>query len=232
MNPLLLLFVTALLLSPGTNYHNNRATRNAATYQENENVQFKWSFGALVGKDKKLVSITKDTVLKTGEEMKMYVELEKDCFVYLIYQSSKGEISVLFPNDGFRQFTEDYKTGKPYLVPKGRGWFTLDKNVGTETFYLLGSSERLIELEAMIGNYISADNAKKPDMAKNIVAEIRSVRKRYKNVATLAEKPITIGGNVRGVGETTEVRRVDVTSIATEISATNFYSKVISIEHQ
>ncbi len=232
MNPLLLFIITALLLSPGTTNRDVPSTRTSATYQESENVQFKWAFGALVGKDKKLVPITKDTVLKTGEEMKMYVELEKDCFVYLIYQSSKGEISVLFPNDGFRQFTEDYKTGRPYLVPKGRGWFTLDKNVGTETFYLLGSSERLIELEALIGNYLSADNAKKPDLAKSVIAEIRGVRKRYKNFATLAEKPITIGGNVRGVGETTEVRRVDVTSIATEISATNFYSKIISIEHR
>jgi hypothetical protein len=232
MKKTLLFTIVLSLLSLGFIAHNGPTTRDAATYQDNGNVLFKWAFGALVGKEKKFISVTKDTVLKSGDEMKMYVELGKDCFVYLIYQSSKGEISVLFPNDGFRQFTEDYKIGKPYLMPKGRGWYTLDKNVGTETFYLLGSSERLIELEALIGNYLSADNSKKPDMAKNIIAEIRNVRKRYKTIATLAEKPITIGGNVRGMGETAEVKRPDVTSIATEISASNFYSKIISIEHQ
>lgn len=212
--------------------HNWPTTRDGAAYQNDENVSFKWSFGAIAGKEKKFVSITKDTVLKSGDEMKMYVELGKDCFVYLIYQSSKEDISVLFPNDGFKQFTADYKTSKPYLVPKGRDWYRLDKNLGTETFYLLGSSERLIELEALIGNYLSADNAKKPELAKNIITEIRNVRRRYKSFATLAEKPITIGGNVRGIGETAEVKRPDVTTIATEISASNFYSKIISIEHQ
>jgi hypothetical protein len=232
MKKTILLTIVLSLLSLGFIAHNDPMTRNATTYQDNENVLFKWSFGAIAGKEKKFVSITKDTVLKSGDEMKMYVELGKDCFVYLIYQSSKGDISVLFPNDGFRQFTENYKTAKPYLVPKGRDWYKLDKNVGTETFYLLGSSERLIELEALIGNYLSADNAKKPEMAKNIIAEIRSVRKRYKSIATLAEKPITIGGNVRGMGETAEAKRPDVTTIATEISASNFYSKIISIEHQ
>ncbi|HEY6951716.1 MAG TPA: DUF4384 domain-containing protein [Bacteroidota bacterium] len=232
MKTTLLITIVLSLMSLGFMAHHEPAPRGSATYQNDENVLFKWSFGAIVGKEKKFVAITKDTVLKTGDEMKMYVELKKDCFVYLIYQSSKGEISVLFPNDGFKQFTADYKTGKPYLVPKGRDWYRLDKNVGTETFYLLGSAERLIELEAMIGNYLSADNAKKPDLAKNIITEIRNVRKRYKSVATLAEKPITIGGNVRGVGETQEVKRPDVTTIATEISASNFYSKIISIEHQ
>jgi hypothetical protein len=200
--------------------------------QNDENIAFKWAFGALAGANKKFVPITRDTVLKTGDEMKMYVELTKDCFVYLIYQSSKGEIDVIFPNDGFKQFTSDYKTGKPYFVPKGRDWFKLDKNTGRETFYLLGSSERLIELEALIGNYLSADNAKKPELATGIINEIRSVRKRYKSFTTLAEKPITIGGNVRGMGETVEVRRPDVTTIASQISANNFYSKIITIDHQ
>lgn len=229
--PTLFLLVLSFL-AVGFIAHAQPAARDAAAYQNDENVSFKWAFGALAGKEKKFVSITKDTALKSGDEMKMYVELGKDCFVYLIYQNSIGEVSVLFPSNGFKQFTSDYKVGRPYLIPKGRDWYRLDKNLGTETFYLLGSSERLIELEAMIGDYLSADKSKKPDMAKNIIAEIRSVRKRFKNFATLAEKPITIGGNVRGIGETVEVRRPDVTTIASQISANNFISKIISIEHQ
>ena len=225
-----LLLASALAVGFTTHYGPRTAVRPA--YQDEENVSLKWAFGALTGKEKKFVPITRDTVLNSGDEIKMYVELTKDCFVYVLYQSSKGEFDVLFPNDGFKQFTADYKTAKPYLVPKGRDWFRLDKNVGTETYYLLASSDRLLDLEVLIGNYLSADAAKKPELAKGIAGEIRSVRKRYKSFATLAEKPITIGGNVRGMGETVEVKRPDVTSIASQISANNFYSKIITIDHQ
>src|SRR5512139_2484611 len=90
-----------------------------------ENVAFSWGFGALVGKDKKFVPITRDTVLKTGDEMKMVVELKKECYVYLIHHSPKGEVSLLFPED-VRQFSGDYKVGKNYYIPKGRSWFELD----------------------------------------------------------------------------------------------------------
>jgi len=108
-----------------------------------ENVAFSWGFGALVGKDKKFVPITRDTILKTGDEIKMVVELKKECYVYLVHHSPKGEVSLLFPED-VRQFSGDYKVGKNYYIPKGRSWFELDKNPGRETFYLLAASERLV----------------------------------------------------------------------------------------
>jgi hypothetical protein len=225
---LVVISVVALALLTGA----HPTTTSVAAVQNDENVSFRWAFGAMVGKEKRFVSITRDTVLKSGDDMKMYVELVKDCFVYFINQDSKGKISVVFPTDGFKQFTADYKVGKPYYMPKGRGWYQLDNSVGRETFYLLGSSERLLELESLIGNYLSADESKKQELAQNIISEIRSVRKRYKSFATLAEKPITIGGNVRGMEKAEEMKRPDVSTIATHITATNFYGKTFSIEHQ
>ncbi len=198
----------------------------------NENVSFTWAFGALCGPQHTLVRIEHDTVLASGDELKMYVELTKECFVYVLYENSQGEFSLLFPTDGFRQFTKDYNLHKPYLIPKGRSWFTLDKKTGTETFYLLGSAERLIDLEAAYGDYASAEPGKKPSLAKNLAATLKSVRKRYKSYATFAEKPITIGGNVRGMEKKEESRRPDVTTISTLISASNLFSKVITIDHQ
>jgi len=226
----LLVIISVVVLALFTGAH--PASPSTAAVQNDENVSFRWAFGAMAGKEKRFVSITRDTVLKSGDDMKMYVELVKDCFVYVINQDSRGTISVVFPTDGFKQFVADYKVGKSYFIPKGRSWFQLDKNVGRETFYLLGSSERLIELESLIGDYLSADESKKQELAQNIIAEIRNVRKRYKSFATLAEKPITIGGNVRGMEKAEEVKRPDVSTIATHITATNFYGKTFSIEHQ
>lgn len=200
--------------------------------QENqENVAFRWGFGARVGKDKKFVSIMRDTVLKTGDEIKMVVELKKECYVYVILQDSKGGVSLLFP-ENVRQFVGDYKAGKNYYIPKGREWSELDKNTGRETIYLLASAERLVELEALMGNYSSADDARKEEEAKKIVAEIRDVKKKYRTFRTLAERPVTIGGNIRGVEQAEQSPRPDVATIMTEISANNFYSKTFTIDHQ
>ena len=196
-----------------------------------ENVAFQWSFGALVGKEKKFVPITRDTALATGDEIKMMVELKQECYVYVIYHSSKGEIDLLFPED-VRQFSGDYKTGKNYYIPSGRRWFELDKNIGRETFYLLASAQRLLELEALVGDYKSADKSKKADMADQILGEIRTVKRKFRTFTTLAERPVTIGGNIRGVEKAESARRPDVSTIATEISASNFYSKTFTIDHQ
>jgi hypothetical protein len=192
------------------------------------NVGFRWGFGAIVGQpgSKRLVPITRDTVLKSGDEIKMVVQLTKPCFVYVVYVGSKGELSLLFPYE-FSQFTTDYKVGKNYYVPRSAPWFRLDENKGKETFYLLASSERLTVLENLVTQYYDADDSKKPQVAQQVISEIRDARRRFRNFTTLAERPIAIGGNVRG-----REQRPDVASIATEISATNFYGKTFTIDHQ
>ncbi len=198
-----------------------------------ENVSFQWAFGAMVGDAgaKKFVSVTKDTTLHSGDQVKMLVQLTKDCYVYVVHVGSKGEVSLLFPYD-IKQISTDYKTGRNYYIPKGRGWDVLDNNTGRETFYVLASTDRLLDLEAKLGNYFSADASKQTDLGKDVVTEIRNVKKHYKNFATLAEKPITIGGNVRGLEKAEEARRPDVSTIATQVSANNFYSKTFTVDHQ
>lgn len=82
-------------------------------------------------------------------------------------------------------------------------------------------------LENLVTQYYDADGSKKSHIAQQVIAEIRDVRRRFRNFTTLAERPIAIGGNVRG-----REQRLDVASIATEISATNFYGKTFTIDHQ
>lgn len=206
---------------------------SAIAQQEEGNIGFKWGFGVIVGSDEeqKFAPITRDTVLKTGDKLKMVVELQKGCIVYVIYQSSTGEISMLFPYN-LTQFTADYATGKNYYIPKGRSPFTLDNNLGKETFYLLASSHRLTELESRFEKYKAAKDAKKSNLGKEVLTEIRNLKKRFRTFATIAERPISIGGNVRGSPGTGDVQRPDVASIAMEIWANNFYSKTFTIDHQ
>ncbi len=109
-------------------------------------VSFRWAFGAMVGQkgDRRLVAITRDTVLKTGDRLKLLLQLKNRCFVYLFYRTVEDDIFLLFPYT-LQQFDTDYKTEKKYYIPKGGTWFELDRNVGLETFYLLASAKRLLK---------------------------------------------------------------------------------------
>lgn len=201
--------------------------------QETDNIGFEWGFGALSGsaKDPALASITRDTTLSSGDQVKMIVKLTRHCFVYLIYEAPGGEITLRFPYT-LEQFSTDYKVGKNYYIPKGRPWFQLDEKTGKETFYLLASPTRLTELESLLTKYGLSPASGKADAARELLSEIRNVRKRFKTFTTIAERPISIGGNVRGLGNPIAGRRPDVATITTEISANNFYGKTITVDHK
>ena len=220
---LLFVFCLAFLWSSSTD----------ADQREENGVAFRWAFGALVGSDgdQRLVAITRDTTLKTGDKLKMFVELKKKCFVYLIYRGAEDELYMLFPYD-VNQFTSDFKPSKKYYIPQGGKWFELDENEGRETFYLLASDQRLIPLEALMEKYKTADIAKKPGLSKQILKEIRELKKKNRKFATLAERPVPIGGNLRGVKKDKELRSPDIDPIAAEVSAGNFYSRTFTIAHQ
>lgn len=204
----------------------------AVLQDEKDKVQFKWGFGVIAGKgeNQRFVAITRDTTLKTGDELKMFVEPVQECFVYVLHHGPEGEVTLLFPYE-FSQFTSDYRAGKGYNIPKGRFWLALDKNVGKETIYLLASAKRLTAIEGSVTRYKEAQDSNKADRAGDVLAEIRNVRRQYTTLATVAERPISIGGNVRGGGKK-ERSRPDIASIAVEISAPDFYSKTFTIDHE
>jgi len=219
----LVAFCLLLSLSPKAN----------AEQKEDKGVIFRWAFGAIVGpeNDRELVAITRDMELKTGDQIKMYLELEKKCFVYVFYRGSQDELQMIFPYNA-RQFDADYKTSTKYYIPQGNKWFKMDENGGAELFYLLASAERLTELETVYGKYGSADPGQKQTLAKQVLAKIREIKKRHRKFTTVAERPVAIGGNVRGINVGGAVPSFDVATLAVEISATNFFSRTFAIDHK
>src|SRR5689334_5445331 len=99
--------------------------------QDVDRVKFLWAFEALVsdGNVTKQVPIREDMTLKTGDQLKMFVELRKPCFVYVIYHGALGEVQWLFPST-IQQFTADYQAAKLYEIPPADGWFRLNEHVG------------------------------------------------------------------------------------------------------
>ena len=57
-----------------------------AMAQADANVQFTWAFEAIMPKAavQKPVAIKRDTTLKTGDQFRLLVTLQKRCFVYIL----------------------------------------------------------------------------------------------------------------------------------------------------
>ncbi len=85
--------------------------------KEKNEVCFRWAFGAMVGQkgDRRLVAITRDTILKTGDRLKLLLQLETKCFVYLFYRTAENDMYLLFPYT-LQQFETDYKTCEKYYT--------------------------------------------------------------------------------------------------------------------
>lgn len=201
--------------------------------QIDNNVTFSWAFGAIKNTDAgpHFEAITRDTVLKTGDQIKFLLRVESKCFIYLIYQSSQGDLNVLFPYR-FKLLDNNYQISKNYYIPKGDQWFELDKDTGTEKFYLLSSANRLAELEDLINEYESAGKSNKLTIGEKIISEIRGLRKKHHRFKTHVERPVTIIGNSRGTDKTKAAGLEDIANYALEISANNFFIRTFTIDHQ
>jgi hypothetical protein len=183
-------------------------------------VHFVWAFEALVaeGTVTRQMPIKEDVTLKTGDQLKMFVELRKPCFVYVIYHGAQGEIRQLFPYT-MQQFSTDYSTSKLYPIPPEDGWFRLNEHVGRETFYVIASTQRLAELEKFLDTYTAAGPAEQPQVATSVLSELRSLIRQHR-AAVKPGRPVPIAGNLR--------RGIE----GVEITANNFYSKTFTIEHR
>jgi hypothetical protein len=201
---------------------------------EPENVRFRWAFVAMKKQngDEKLVRVTRDTPLKSGDQLKMCLELVKKCFVYVFYHGSKDELRLLFPYD-IEMFPADYDVPQKYYIPQGKFWLELDENTGLEKFYLLGSAQRLRELEALYRQYAAeADSTKQKELANKVLNEIKSLKRQQTRLSITPERPTQIAGTVRGIDKDKERIQSDLSSMAIEVSATDLYSRTLTIDHQ
>jgi len=205
----------------------------AQSTDDQQPIKFRWAFAALKqdGSDSKLEAIGANTTLKTGDQLKMMVERQSDCFVYVIHHSSQGTIRLLFPYH-LKQLADDYQQQKKYYIPHSERWFELDQQSGQETFYLLAAAKRLETLEKLLDQYDRAEPSKKADLTKQILDEIRSLKKQHRELAAAAERPETIGGAVRGFEKAQGMNPPDVSVIAREISARGFVSRTFTVDHQ
>jgi len=161
----------------------------------------------------------------------MMVERQTDCYVYVIHHSSQNVIRLLFPYT-LAQLADDYLQEKRYYIPQSDRWFELDQHSGPETFYLLASPTRLDSLERLLDQYERAAVPQKTELSRQVLDEIRTLKKQHRELAAAAERPETIGGAVRGFEKAQGMNRPDISVIAREISSPGFIARTCPIEHQ
>lgn len=187
----------------------------AAQQSPSDDVRFRWAFGALTGPAtaRTLVRVADEMTLRSGDELKMLVSPVSPCFVYVLHEDPRGEMTVLFPAPS-GAFPAEPPAGRQ-LIPPGDDWLRLDDTTGIERIYLVASSTRLARLETLLQKGARAE----------IISELASLRKQRATNAWV-ERPVTIGGQVRGK------KTPDLDSLATEITAKAFVTRVFVIDHR
>ena len=130
-------------------------------------------------------------------------------------------------------FPADYDISQKYYIPQGKFWLELDENTGLEKFYVIGSAQRLSELETLYGQYAAeADSSKQKELARKVLNEIKSLKKQQTRLSTTPERPTQIAGTVRGIDKDKERIQSDLSNMAIEVSTTDLYSRTLTIDHQ
>ena len=191
----------------------------AETEDGAETVELRWALGAWETDGEKPSAVTRDRQLDTGTKLKFLVEPLSPGSVYLILLDSADEIHVLY-----RESTTEVP-GRAY-VPPGKHRFELDNHAGRETFFLVASVEPLEQLDQLLARHAEAEGVDRRELGDAVVTEIRQLHKAHRQFSRPVERPVMIGGQMRG-GSTGSA----IDELAVEISAERFYGKTITIDH-
>jgi len=149
-----------------------------ATYKEplKLKVQFVWK-----SDDEKVNPLTDESVLKSGQRVGCAFRAESDCYVYILWWDSTGNVKRVFPNPQLTDGTGEAKGGHTYWLPTrgGKYWYVLDKTVGEETIYFVASRERNPKIEELYNKLISLSTSARAGVQRS---DAREDLNRYLNV--------------------------------------------------
>jgi hypothetical protein len=213
-----------LCASPGIGLEGGQGTHK---------IVLKWAFGVQrhSGGDKQIVSIARYSTFQKGDQFKLMVESYTSTFVYVLRTDTSGNVDLLLPTS-VKAFGKPLKTSITYYVPAGSEWLTFDKESSRETFHLLASAARLKDLEVLIKTYQTADAEERQELAEKLLKEIRKVKQYNRNLKASVERPVNIGGSVRGLHPPAKSPDSELEKIAVEIRGEKFFSRAFTIDHE
>ena len=174
------------------------------------------------------ISISPETTLRTGDKIKMYLKAVNQCFFYLFYHNPEGQLRLIYPDV---LPSGELTSGTQLTVPQGDQWFELDEHTGTETFHVLVSPTPLRAIETLYEDY-RQHASENGSSAARLLSAIERLRIQQRPLTSNAERPLSIGGTIRGATDTgaeTMGNRLD--HLAEDISSANVFCRTYTIEH-
>lgn len=208
------------------------AVASAQTASGKRDMGFQYAFGAYVGPQGKgkVIPVQNETTLRAGDRLKLFFEPKSDLNFYLLHMSSQGELTPLYPVEAK---PARVAPGTQVFIPAGNQWFELDTHPGQEKFFLIVAADRLERLEELCARHPTLKTpADLQSSVGAILDEIKRLRQQYKQLTAPAEKPVRIGGSVRGQQPSGAPVVPDITPLAAEVKAPGFYSRTFSIDHR
>jgi hypothetical protein len=195
-------------------------------------INFLYAFGAYASSQGsgKLIPVQNEIALHTGDRLKLFFEPKSDLNFYLLHLSSQGELTPLYPVEAK---PARIIPGTQVFIPAGNQWFELDAHPGQEKFFLIAAADRLERLEELCARHTTLKTpADLQASAGAILEEIKRLRQQHMQLTAPAEKPVRIGGSVRGQQPPGAPVVPDITPLAAEVTAPGFYSRTFSIDHR
>jgi len=143
-----------------------------------------------------------------GEQFRLVIRPDADCFCYVIYESPTGDdVAVLYSGP----------------LKRNEFWYSmvleLEPPAGSESFFIVTSRDEQRTLSQRITAFKSNSNTVQRRALMNEVFRIRTEASRLREAP---EKPVLMGGASRGSSDRNQ---------GVEYSGLDIYVKTISIEH-
>lgn len=146
------------------------------TFADTLNVDVNFEY---VDENNMIRPLTENATLRCGDFVGVSFQPEQDCFVYILWWDSSGQVGRLFPNPELTEGDAKVQGGKRYWLPiqnKDRPqdrWFVLDDKPGRETIYFVASRTRNTKLEKLYGELCRMEDAgRRSDRGKSLSKEM------------------------------------------------------------
>jgi len=115
------------------------------------------------------------TVFRSGERVRLKVEVNDEGYLYLVAQGTSGKWEVLYPAPNMENGLNHVKPGRPYVVPdEKKSAFTFKGKTGTEKLFLVLSREPEAKLDELIYD-LGDQKAKTPAGQKPATSESKTM---------------------------------------------------------
>ena len=188
-----------------------------------EKLWFRWAILADSTEGMRPLDFSGSPIVFSGTALQLYIEHLNNCHVYLYLLDSSDRLTPIYPpQKGYYDY--GFPRG-PKLVPPGDKSFTFVPPAGTETLFLIASTDRLFQLEELTD--IFNQDPDQMGQQKLLLQEIDDMLKGADSGARAAE----------GL-EKVKVKYVTADGIkerefkAIKVKSTDFYGRKLLIDHR